>query len=196
MNFCSHCGDRVNQRIPAGEDRLRYVCDSCGQIHYQNPRIVVGTIPQWQGKVLLCRRAIEPRYGMWTLPAGFLENHETVEAGALRETREEAGIDVRHPELFAIFDLTFVHQVYMMWRVDMSSEQADPGAESLEAALFDEANIPWDRLAFPVIRKTLECFFDDRRNGRFRLHTGSIQRSHRVSTSPAGHPQSGKQANG
>jgi ADP-ribose pyrophosphatase YjhB (NUDIX family) len=180
MNFCSHCGERVSRRIPDGDDRHRYVCSGCSRIHYQNPKIVVGTIPQWHGKILLCLRAIEPRYGMWTLPAGFLENDETVEAGAIRETREEAGIGVDLPVLFAVFDLTFVRQVYMMWRVDMISERVDPGAESLEAVLFDEADIPWDRLAFPVIRKTLECYFEDRRNGRFRLHTGRIPRGHRA----------------
>lgn len=180
MKFCSHCGEHVIYRVPDGDDRPRFTCNACGTIHYQNPRIVVGTIPEWNDRILLCRRAIEPRHGLWTLPAGYLEIGETTAEGAARETMEEAGATVKDLSLFTIIDLTFVQQIYMMWRATMALDRFAPGAESLDVGLFTEAEIPWDRLAFPVIRRTLECYFEDRTRGRFHLHTESMVPEHRI----------------
>lgn len=174
MNFCSHCGACLTQRIPAGDNRRRFVCDQCQTIHYQNPRMVVGTIPVWQDHILLCRRAIEPRAGLWTLPAGYLENGETMCDGARRETREEAGADLKELTPFALFDLPFIKQVYLMFRGALATTSCHPGEESLEVQLFSEADIPWDELAFIVVRETLERYLSDRAEGHFRLHTGTI----------------------
>lgn len=184
MNFCSHCGGGLTLRIPTDDDRLRYVCNQCHTIHYQNPRMVVGTIPEWQDRILLCRRAIEPRAGLWTLPAGYLENGETVGDGARRETREEAGANLETLTPFALFDLPFINQVYLLFRGSLATTTYQPGKESLEVRLFPEADIPWEELAFVVVRETLECYFSDRSEGHFRLHTGTI-------TPPAAtiHPQ-------
>jgi len=174
MNFCSHCGAGLTQRIPAGDDRPRFVCDQCHTIHYQNPRMVVGTIPEWEDRILLCRRAIEPRAGRWTLPAGYLENGETMIDGARRETREEARAALIDLAPFALFDLPFINQIYLMFRGPLRTADCQPGEESLEVRLFREDAIPWDELAFVVIRETLERYFSDRAEGRFRLHTGTI----------------------
>lgn len=174
MNFCSNCGAPVVREIPAGDDRPRCVCTQCGAVHYQNPRMVVGTIPEWENRVLLCRRAIEPRAGLWTLPAGYLENGETMQDGARRETREEAGAELGPLAPFALFDLPFIHQIYLMFRGPLSSAAWRAGAESLECRLFAEKEIPWEELAFTVMRETLARYFRDRPGGRFRLHTGSI----------------------
>ena len=190
MNFCSHCGAGLTQRIPAGDDRLRFVCDQCQTIHYQNPRMVVGTIPECKDRILLCRRAIEPRAGLWTLPAGYLENGETMIDGARRETREEAGAILESLAPFALFDLPFINQIYLMFRGPLATAAYHPGEESLEANLFSEADIPWDDLAFVVVRKTLEHYFSDRVEGRFRFHTGAI-------VSPTGkihHNRNGKES--
>lgn len=174
MNFCSNCGAAVSLKIPEGDDRLRFVCDQCRMIHYQNPRMVVGAIPEWEGRILLCRRSIEPRAGLWTLPAGYLENGETMVQGARRETREEAGAELLELVPFALFDLPFINQVYLMFRGALASTAWHPGEESLEVRLFAESDLPWDELAFVVIRETLEHYFSDRSAGRFRLHTGTI----------------------
>jgi ADP-ribose pyrophosphatase YjhB (NUDIX family) len=174
MNFCSRCGAGLTQRTPAGDDRPRFVCDQCQAIHYQNPRMVVGTIPEWEKRILLCRRAIAPRAGRWTLPAGYLENGETMVDGARRETREEAGARLEELTPFALFDLPFINQVYLMFRGFLATTAHHPGVESLEARLFSEADIPWDDLAFVVVRETLKRYFSDRDAGRFRLHTGTI----------------------
>ena len=174
MKFCSHCGAGLVQKIPEDDDRLRFVCDRCRTIHYQNPKIVVGTIPEWEDRLLLCRRAIEPRAGMWTLPAGYLENGETMIDGARRETLEEAGAKMEKLEPFAMFDLPFINQVYIMFRGPLVSRDYRPGKESLEIRLFAEKDIPWDDLAFVVVRETLARYFGDRAAGRFILHTGTI----------------------
>jgi ADP-ribose pyrophosphatase YjhB (NUDIX family) len=176
MNFCSQCGSPVSFRVPPGDNLPRYVCDSCNTIHYQNPRIIAGCIAEWQDQILLCRRAIEPRHGFWTLPAGFMENGETVHQGAAREANEEANAIITEMSLFCSFSIPHISQVYMMFRGRLHQGEASPGEESLEVALFDEADIPWDELAFPVIQETLKLYYDDRRNGRFIVHSGDIIR--------------------
>lgn len=174
MKYCSQCGHPVNLRVPPGDSLPRFVCDACQTIHYQNPKIVAGCIPEWEDRILLCRRAIEPRYGLWTIPAGFMENGETVAAAAARETREEACAEVRECSLYGVFNLPHISQVYLLFRGRLPEPRYAPGAESLEVELLTEAAIPWDRLAFPVIRETLRRYFADRRNGRFELQTGDI----------------------
>ncbi|MCM5704962.1 NUDIX hydrolase [Larsenimonas salina] len=178
MNYCSHCGASVSFEVPSGDDRPRYLCHHCGTVHYQNPRIVAGTIPVYEGKVLLCRRAIEPRHGYWTLPAGYMENGETTEQAAWRETWEEAQADVKVGHLYTLIDLPHINQVYMIFRAEAGPDFA-AGPESLEVALFDEQDIPWDHLAFPTIVRTLEHFFEDRPTGKFPLHTSTMDKRDR-----------------
>ena len=168
MNFCSHCGAATLElRIPDGDTLPRFVCATCGTIHYENPKIVVGCLPVWDERVLLCKRAIEPRHGLWTLPAGFLENGETLEAGALRETLEEADARVELGDLYTVISLPQINQVYMMFRARLLDLDFGPGTESLEVELFDEDEIPWEQLAFRTIARTLRNFFLDRRLGAF-----------------------------
>lgn len=174
MNFCSDCGDKVTLRIPDGDNVLRYVCDSCGTIHYQNPKMVVGCIPEWGDQILLCRRAIEPRYGLWTLPAGFMENGETAEQGAMRETLEEAGARIAIDQLYTFLNLPYINQIYVMFRGRLLDLDYAAGTESLEVKLFSEAEIPWKELAFRTIKVTLEHYFADRKNGSFGFHMGDI----------------------
>ncbi|WP_431482601.1 NUDIX hydrolase [Pseudomonas solani] len=162
MKFCSQCGGPVIQRIPEGDNRLRHVCELCHTIHYMNPRIVAGCVPVWGKQVLLCRRAIEPRKGYWTLPAGFMENGETMEQAAARETAEEACARVRNLQLYTLFDLPHISQVYTFFLAELEDLDFSAGEESLEVKLFDEADIPWSELAFPTVRRTLECYFADR----------------------------------
>ena len=163
-------------KIPEDDTRERFVCISCETIHYQNPNVVAGCIPAWNDQVLLCRRSIEPRYGLWTLPAGFMEMGETSTEAALRETLEEANARVEIQGLYVVINLPQVNQVYMMFRARLLDLDFRPGAESLETALYSEAEIPWDELAFRTIRHTLEFYFDDRRKGNFPLHFGDIIR--------------------
>lgn len=177
MKYCSNCGALVAQRIPPGDNRLRFVCDTCNTVHYQNPRVVVGAIPVWGDRIMLCRRAIEPRYGYWTLPAGFMENGETTPEGAMRETLEEAGAKVADLQLYSLLDVPHVDQVHVFYRASLISPDYDAGTESLEVKLFDEAQIPWDEIAFRTVSKTLRWFFDDRRNGGFTTHSASIRYS-------------------
>lgn len=174
MNFCSQCGAPVQLLVPAGDNRPRHVCPSCGAIHYQNPKMVVGCVPEWEGKLLLCKRAIEPRYGFWTLPAGFMENGETTAEGAARETLEEAGARVEVLDLFTLINVPDINQVYLMYRARLRDLDFDPGEESLAVALYDEAVIPWEEIAFRTVKETLRHWFEDRRAGGFRLHVDSI----------------------
>jgi ADP-ribose pyrophosphatase YjhB (NUDIX family) len=176
MIFCSNCGARVVEKIPEGDDRYRYVCEACATVHYQNPKIVAGCIPEWNGRLLLCRRAIEPRLGLWTLPAGFMENLETTEQAAARETWEEARARVIDMSLYGVFSIPHISQVYMMFRGRLAAEEFAPGPESLEVSLFEEQEIPWQELAFPVVRLTLEKYFRDIRNGGFPVHVTDINR--------------------
>jgi ADP-ribose pyrophosphatase YjhB (NUDIX family) len=170
MNYCSHCGATVELRIPEGDVLPRHVCRQCGEIHYQNPKIVVGCVAEWQGDILLCRRAIEPRHGLWTLPAGFMENGESTIQAALRETREEACAHVRIDALFALINIPYIDQVHLFYRGRLLAPDFAAGSESLETALFPESDIPWQQLAFRSVTQCLRDYFDDRRHGRFGLH--------------------------
>jgi ADP-ribose pyrophosphatase YjhB (NUDIX family) len=174
MNYCSNCGDTVKFYTPAGDDRPRYLCESCGIIHYENPKVVVGTIPEMDGKILLCRRSIEPRSGMWTLPAGYLENGETVAQGAQRETLEEAEARIEIIAPYALFNICYVNQIYVMFRARLLDGKFKAGKESAEVQLFLEEDIPWDQIAFTVIEETLRLYFKDRPAGEYRFHIGDI----------------------
>ncbi|MGB0127177.1 MAG: NUDIX hydrolase [Rhodocyclaceae bacterium] len=174
MNYCSQCGGAVSFRIPLDDTRPRHVCDRCGLIHYQNPRLVVGTLPVWEDKLLLCRRAIEPRHGMWTLPAGFMENAETAGQAALRETQEEALAHVEVGGLFTLISVPHINQVHMIYLARLLDLDFAPGAETLEVSLFREDAIPWEEIAFHSISLTLRHFFADRKRGVFALHTDDL----------------------
>ena len=176
MIYCSNCGAQVVERIPAGDSRSRHVCLSCQTVHYQNPKIVAGCIPERDGRLLLCRRAIEPRYGLWTLPAGFMENGESTEQAAARETMEEACARVENLVLFGVFSIPHISQVYMIFRASLANDDFRPGAESLDVRLFEESEIPWDELAFPVVRLTLQRYFSDLQKQEFPLHVEDIIR--------------------
>ncbi|HVO90495.1 MAG TPA: NUDIX hydrolase [Casimicrobiaceae bacterium] len=182
MKYCSACGSaRIELKVPAGDTLPRSVCVDCGAIHYVNPKIVVGCLPEWEGRVLLCRRAIEPRYGLWTLPAGFLENNETLVAGAARETLEEAGARVDVSSLYTVISLPQISQVYMMFRARLLDLDFAPGEESLETRLFDEDEIPWEQLAFRTITRTLRNYFLDRKSGAFPLRESALERKGPIS---------------
>ena len=161
MKFCSSCGQTVSQQIPEGDNRLRFVCDECGIIHYSNPNNVCGAILTWGDKILLCKRAIKPRYGLWTLPAGFMENGETITEAAARESMEEANAAAHKLDLFGVFSLPHISQVYMMFKGELVTENVSPGIESLETELFDIEDIPWDELAFPVVTRSLKLFINE-----------------------------------
>lgn len=162
--------------IPTQDNKLRHVCSKCGTVHYQNPKPVVGCLPELEGKLLLCRRAIEPRYGLWTLPAGFMELEETVEQGAVRETLEESGAKVKINNLYTMFSLPHVSQVYLLFRASVIAQDTPPGNESLEIGFFNEKDTPWLHIAFPVIRETLCLYWRDYNAGTFRFHAGEIVR--------------------
>lgn len=175
MQFCSWCGGAVSLKVPAGDNRERHVCIVCDAIHYHNPRIITGCLPVYGDQVLLCRRAIEPQYGLWTLPAGFLELGESVAQGAVRETWEEAGAAVVPGELYCLYNLPHIGQVYTLHLAVMPEPVFEASTEeSLEVALFDEADIPWDKLAFRTMKRTLQHYFADRQRGHFPLHVEDI----------------------
>ena len=174
MKFCSQCGNPVIQCIPEGDSRLRYVCGHCHFIHYQNPNIVAGCLAVLDNKVLLCRRAIEPRLGFWTLPAGFMENGETMEQAARRETVEEACATMSDLDLYMLVDVPHINQVHVFFRGELATPEFAAGIESLEVGLFDEADIPWSELAFMTVRRTLECFFADRRQQFYPVRTEGL----------------------
>ncbi len=174
MKFCSQCGAQVRIEIPPGDNRPRHVCPGCGAIHYHNPKMVVGCIPEWEDKILLCRRAIEPKYGLWTLPAGFMENGETTAEGAARETLEEAGARVEMLGLYAMISLPDINQVYLVFRARLLHLDFIHGEESLDARLFSEAEMPWEEMAFRTIEHTLERYYADRKAGVYGFHEGQI----------------------
>ena len=175
MKFCSNCGAAVQLRVPPGDTLPRHVCNVCNAIHYQNPRMVVGCIPEWEDRILLCRRAFEPRHGLWTVPAGYMENGETTFQGALRETLEEANARVEIGPLYALYNIPHINQVYIMFRGRLLDLDVSPGAETLEVRLFAESEIPWDGIAFASVRNTLTHYYQDRRNGEFQFHLGTIE---------------------
>ena len=185
MNYCSHCGARVEQRVPEGDTLPRHVCTKCGTIHYENPKMVVGCIPEWENRILLCRRAIEPRLGLWTVPAGFMENAETTAEGAQRETLEEANARVEILGLYALFNIPHINQVYMLFRARLLDLDFSAGAESLETRLFTEDEIPWNEIAFITVRRTLRHYFDDRRRGDFQFHIGTVEPMEKASAPDA-----------
>ena len=174
MKFCCYCASPVVSRVPPGDSLPRFVCDECGEIHYQNPRLILGTIPEHQGKILLCRRAIEPRYGYWTLPAGFMENNETAGQAAARETLEEAGARVELGAPFSMISVPRVNQVHLFYRARLLHLDFKPGEESLEVALFDEADLPWKDIAFRTVGLTLKFWLSDRAAGAFTFHAEDI----------------------
>lgn len=174
FRHCKTCGAPVQYRIPPDDNRERASCDQCGAVHYENPLNVVGTLPVWGEQVLLCRRNIEPRYGLWTLPAGFMELGETTEAGAIRETDEEAGARIELQGLYTLLNVVKAGQVHLFYRARLLDTEFAPGPETIEARLFAEDEVPWDQLAFRTVRTTLERFFEDRRHGQFAVHCADI----------------------
>lgn len=164
----------MTHRVPDDDNRERAVCSACGIIHYENPKIVVGCLPVYEDRILLCKRAIEPRKGLWTLPAGFMENGEGAAFGAAREALEEANADVEITQLYTVYSIPHISQVYMMFLARLRDPDVSPGVESLEVALVEEADIPWDQLAFVMVRRTLQHFLADRRAGTFETRFDDI----------------------
>jgi ADP-ribose pyrophosphatase YjhB (NUDIX family) len=176
LKHCKSCGSAVTYRLPDdGDTRERAICTACHTVHYENPLNVVGTLPIWEDKILLCKRNIEPRYGKWTLPAGFMELGETVAQGAARETDEEAGAQIELLGLYTLMNVVRVGQVHFFYRAKLLSTTFQPGHETIEARLFSEDEVPWDEIAFRTVRETLKCFFEDRQRGAFPLHQVDIQ---------------------
>jgi len=177
MKYCSFCGDPVVIRIPAGDNRERHVCESCDTIHYHNPRIIVGCLPFYGDKVLLCKRAIEPRKDYWTLPAGFMENGETTERGAARESFEEALAETTTLDLYCLYSVPEINQVFFFYRSELKHGAAfGVGEESLEVQLFAEHEIPWDNIAFYTVYKTLKYYFEDRKSNQYPVRDEKIVR--------------------
>lgn len=170
MKYCSHCGTPVELRVPEGDHLPRAVCPSCGQIHYVNPKVIVGCVAEWEGRILMCRRAIEPRLGLWTFPAGFLEMGETSVEGAARETQEEAQAEVAIDGLLAVLSVPRVSQIYLVHRGRLLNPHHGPTPESAETLLMSEAEIPWDAIAFPTVYHGLRFFFADRSAGQWGQH--------------------------
>ncbi|MEZ5563220.1 MAG: NUDIX hydrolase [Gammaproteobacteria bacterium] len=177
MQYCSACGQPVTQTVPDGDNRPRAVCTSCATVHYQNPKIVAGCVPEYQGQILLCRRAIEPRYGFWTVPAGFMEMGESLAEAALRETWEEALARVEIGPLFAAVDVIHAGQVHVFFTGTLPRPEFGAGAETIETRLFRPEDIPWSELAFPSIRIALEQYLENRRTGNLRVHLATAPRS-------------------
>ena len=174
MKYCSLCGAPVELRIPPDDNRERHVCISCGEIHYQNPKLIVGAIPEWHDKILLCRRAIEPRHGLWTLPAGFMENSETTTEAAIRETLEEANARIAIGDLYSMYSLPYINHVHLLFRAKLLDLDFGPGPESLEVKLFSEAEIPWNEIAFRPVHFSIEHYFAERSSGKFSFHMGEL----------------------
>ena len=174
IRHCKTCGGVAEYRVPVDDNRERAVCTVCATVHYENPCNVVGTVPAWGEQVLLCRRNIEPRYGYWTLPAGFMELNETLAEGAVRETVEEAGANIELQPLFSLLNVVRAGQVHLFYRARLIDTRFAPGPETIEAQLFHEHEIPWDDLAFRTVRETLKLYFEDRRRGQFGFHCADI----------------------
>ena len=180
MKFCSECGKTVVHRIPEGDNLPRFICDHCDVIHYQNPKLIVGCLPVWNEQILLCKRAIAPSYGLWTLPAGFMENQESLEEAALRESREEANANLDIQNIYSVISLPHINQIYVLYRAKLLDLDFYAGPESLDVQLFNEADIPWEQLAFKTIERTLKQYFEDRKQNTFPTHTSVISRRNRL----------------
>jgi len=174
MKYCNYCGGFLTVIIPRGDDRPRHTCEACGAVHYQNPKMVVGCIVESGDRILLCRRAIEPRYGKWTIPAGFLENLENVADGARREAWEEARAGLGELTPYRLYSLTPISQMYLIFRAELTDPDFSAGEESLEVRLFTREAIPWDELAFRVVSTCLEDYFSDRASGDYPFRIGEI----------------------
>ncbi len=174
MKFCSDCGQPVNFSVPDGDHLPRHVCGACGVVHYRNPKVIVGCVPQWGDQILMCRRNIEPRFGLWTFPAGFLEMGETSSEGAARETHEESQAEVEIGSLLAVINVPHVSQVHMFHRGRMKTAHHGVTPESSETALMREDEIPWSEIAFPTIWHSLKFFFADRARGVEDIHALDI----------------------
>ncbi|MEQ8352641.1 MAG: NUDIX hydrolase [Leptospiraceae bacterium] len=179
MKFCSHCAAELDFRVPDGDNLPRFLCNKCGTIHYENPRLIVGCLPYWDKQVLLCRRAIEPRHGFWTIPAGFMENGELVEEGAARETREEANAEVDIESVHTVYSIPHINQVYMFFLARLKDLEFSPGVESLETRLFSQEEIPWDEIAFNSVKFCLQAFFANNSKAEDPAHLGHFVRSAR-----------------
>ena len=175
IKFCNSCGHAVTHRIPEGDGLMRAVCDACGTIQYENPKIVVGCLAVKGDRILMCKRAIEPRFGLWTLPAGFMENEETAAEGAMREALEEARARVEIEDLYTVYSVPHISQVHMMFRARLLNDDFGAGIESLEVKLVTAEEIPWHELAFTVVRRTLEAYLEDRKKGVFAPRFGDIR---------------------
>ena len=175
MPYCSVCGAPTAASIPAGDNRLRQVCGACGTIHYENPKLVVGALAEWEDRILMCRRAIEPRLGYWTLPAGFMENGESTAEGALRETLEEACARVEIGDMLTLISVPYIAQVHVVYRARLLDLDFSPGVESLEVVLMGEQDIPWDDIAFRTVKVTLRRYFEDRKKGSFGIHAVDLE---------------------
>jgi ADP-ribose pyrophosphatase YjhB (NUDIX family) len=175
IKYCHSCGASVTHRVPEGDSLTRAVCDACGTIHYQNPKMVVGCLATYGDRILICKRAIEPRYGLWTLPAGFMENNESASEGAAREALEEANAHVEITDLYTVYSIPHISQVYMMFRARLLNPDVSPGTESLEVKLAREDEIPWDSLAFTMVKRSLEHFIEDRKTGVFIPRFGDVR---------------------
>ncbi len=174
MSFCTVCGHQTEDKIPLGDQKIRRVCPHCGHIHYENPKLICGALAIWENKVLLCRRAIEPRYGLWTLPAGYMELFETMEQGAARETREEAEAEIDIEHLYCMYNIPRIGQIYVLFKSKLIDGQFGAGEESIECRLFEEQDIPWGELAFPSVEQTLKHYFADRKNQHFPVHLETL----------------------
>ena len=174
MNFCTNCGGTTAEKIPFGDHQVRRICTQCSYIHYVNPKVICGALALWENKVLLCRRAIEPRYGLWTLPAGYMELFETMEQGAARETREEAEAEVEIQQLYCMYNIPRIGQIYVLFKADLIEGKFGAGEETIESRLFAEDEIPWNDLAFPSVERTLRHYFADRKIGNFSNHLETL----------------------
>ena len=174
MKYCHTCSNKLSIKTPTNDDRERFVCESCGEIHYQNPNIIVCSLPCYEDQVLLCKRSIEPRYGLWTLPGGFMENNETTHEGASRETLEEACARIKIHGLYTYYSLPYINQVHMFFRATLLDLNFSAGAESLEVELFKEKDIPWDEIAFPAVSNTLIHYYNDLPGNIFPVHSADI----------------------
>ena len=172
--YCPQCGSNALEfRIPNGDTKRRNLCMRCGYIIYQNPLTVAGSVLEWEGKILLCKRAIKPRLGLWTLPAGFMEKHETVEECARRESFEEATAEIENIALFSLYSLPHISQIYVIYSGILKGGRAEPGEESSQVKLFAPDEIPWSEIAFDIIEENLKLYLEHG-PGNGHVHTGTV----------------------